>query len=105
MAGKEAAAEVFCHQALKEAIADIVRDTRIHRGLVLGASPRAGIHFLEAAKALAKVRGRDYVIDEDLAILAIPVLAHRVKLRDPRAQADKIIREVCLARLSGIKTE
>jgi MoxR-like ATPase len=105
MAAKTAAADVFCHQALKGAIADIVRDTRIHRGLVLGASPRAGIHFLEAAKALAKVRGRDYVIDEDLAILAVPVLAHRVKLRDPRTQADKIIREVCLARLSGIKTE
>jgi MoxR-like ATPase len=105
MATKEAAAAVFCHQGLKEAIADIVRDTRLHRGLVLGASPRAGLHFLEAARALAKVRGRDYIIDEDLAILAVPVLAHRVKLRDPRAQADKIIREVCLTRLSGIKTE
>jgi MoxR-like ATPase len=105
MAAKTAAAEVFCHQGLKGAIADIVRDTRLHRGLVLGASPRAALHFLEAAKALAKVRGRDYIIDEDLAILAVPVLSHRVKLRDPRAQADKIIREVCLARLSGIKTE
>jgi MoxR-like ATPase len=105
MAAKSAVAEVYCHQGLKEAIADIVRDTRLNRGLVLGASPRAGLHFLEAARALAKVRGRDYVIDEDLAVLAVPVLAHRVKLRDPRAQADKIIREVCLARISGIKTE
>jgi MoxR-like ATPase len=105
MAAKEAAAEVYCHQGLKGAIADIVRDTRLNRGLVLGASPRAGLHFLGAARALAKVRGRDYVIDEDLAVLAVPVLAHRVKLRDPRTQADKIIREVCLARLSGIKTE
>jgi MoxR-like ATPase len=105
MAAKTAAAEVFCHQALKGAIADIVRDTRLHRGLVLGASPRAALHFLEAAKSLAIVRGRKYVIDEDLAILAVPVLAHRVRLRDPRAQADKIIREVCLTRISGIKTE
>jgi MoxR-like ATPase len=105
MAAKEAVASVYCHQGLKEAIADIVRDTRLNRGLVLGASPRAGLHFLEAARALAKVRGRDCVIDEDLAVLAVPVLAHRVKLRDPRGQADKIIREVCLARISGIKTE
>jgi MoxR-like ATPase len=105
MAAKSAAAEVYCHQGLKGAIADIVRDTRLNRGLVLGASPRAGLHFLEAARALAKVRGRDYVIDEDLAVLAVPVLAHRVKLRDPKSQADKIIREVCLARLNGIKTE
>ncbi|MDR0290369.1 MAG: AAA family ATPase [Treponema sp.] len=105
MAAKKAAAEVFCHQALKEAIADIVRDTRIHRGFILGASPRAGLHFLEAAKALALVRGRNYVIDEDLALLAVPALAHRVKLRDPKIQAEKFIREVCLARISGIKTE
>jgi MoxR-like ATPase len=63
------------------------------------------LHFLEAAKSLAIVRGRKYVIDEDLAILAVPVLAHRVRLRDPRAQADKIIREICLTRISGINTE
>jgi len=104
MEAKEAAAAVFCHQALKEAIADIIRDTRIHRGFVLGASPRAGLHFLEAAKALALARGRNYVIDEDLVMITVPVLAHRVKLRDPRTQADKLIREICLARISGIKT-
>ena len=93
------------NQSLKEAIADIIRDTRIHKGFVLGASPRAGLHLLEAAKALALVRGRNYVIDEDLALLAVPVLAHRIRLRDPRAQGDKFIREICLARISGIKTE
>jgi MoxR-like ATPase len=102
---KKAAAGVFCHQALKEAIADMIRDTRIHKGFTLGASPRSGLHLLEAAKALALVRARNYVIDEDLAILAAPVLAHRVKLRDPRAQADKFIREICLARIDGIKTD
>jgi MoxR-like ATPase len=105
VAAKEAVAAVFCHQALKEAIADIIRDTRIHRGFVLGASPRAGLHFLEAAKALALVRGRNYVIDEDLVMITVPVLAHRVKLRDPRTQAEKLIREICLARISGIKTD
>jgi MoxR-like ATPase len=105
MATKEAAEAVFCHRALKEAIADIIRDTRIHRGFVLGASPRAGLHFLGAAKALALVRGRNYVIDEDLAMLAVPVLAHRVKLRDPRTPAEKLIREICIARISNIKTD
>jgi len=104
LAARAAAAGVFCHQSLKEAAADIVRDTRIHRGFVLGASPRAALHFLDAARALALVRGREYVIDEDLLVLAAPVLCHRVRLRDPRAQGNKIIREICLARLSGIKT-
>jgi MoxR-like ATPase len=59
---------------------------------------------LEAAKALALVRGRDYVIDEDLTVLAVPVLAHRVRLRKPKAQGEKLIREICLARTSGLKT-
>jgi len=51
------------------------------------------------------VRGRDYVIDEDLVTLAVPVLAHRVKLRDPKAQTEKFIREICLARISNLKVD
>jgi MoxR-like ATPase len=105
LAAQKAAADIFCHTALKEAVADMVRDTRIHRGFLLGASPRAGLHLLEAAKALALVRGRSYVTDEDLASLAAPVLAHRLKLRDPRSPAEKLIREICLARINGIKGE
>jgi MoxR-like ATPase len=104
LAAQGAAAAVFCHPSLREAVADIVRDTRVHRGFLLGASPRAALHFLDAAKALALVRGRDFVIDEDLVVLAAPVLAHRLKLRDPRSQGEKIIREICLARVERAKT-
>jgi len=104
LAAQADAAGLFCHQSLKEAVADIVRDTRIHRDLTLGASPRAALHFLGAVKALALIRGRGYVIDEDLLVLAAPVLGHRVRLRDPRAQGDKLLREICLARLNGIRT-
>jgi MoxR-like ATPase len=100
---QKAAGEVFCHTTLKELIADLVRDTRSQRGFLLGASPRAGLHLLEAVKALALVRGRTYVIDEDIALLAAPVLAHRVRLRDPRARSEKLIRELCLGRIDGIK--
>jgi MoxR-like ATPase len=105
LAAQKAAAGIFCHPALKEAVADMIRDTRIHRGFLLGASPRAGIHLLQAAKALALVRGRSFVTDEDLSSLAAPALAHRLKLRDPRTPADKLIREICLARINGIKIE
>jgi len=104
LAAQAAAQAVFCHPALKEAVVDIVRDTRVHRGFVLGASPRAGLHFLAALRALALTRGRDYVIDEDVAALAGPVLAHRVKVRDPRLQAGKLIQEITLARLDTLKT-
>jgi MoxR-like ATPase len=89
---------------LKEAVADIVRETRNHRSFALGASPRAALHFLGAVKALALVRGREYVIDEDLLVLAAPVLSHRVRLRDAKAQGDKLIREICLALINGIKS-
>ncbi|MDR0569156.1 MAG: AAA family ATPase [Spirochaetaceae bacterium] len=105
LAAQEEAAQVFCHPSLKEAVADIVRETRTHRGFALGASPRAGLHFLSALKALAVVRGRRFVTDEDIAVLAVPTLAHRVKLRDPRTQGASYIREICLARISGVKTE
>jgi MoxR-like ATPase len=104
LAARREAAEVFCHPALREAAADIVRDTRIHRAFTLGASPRAALHFLGAVKAAALVRGRGFVSDEDLAAMAVPVLAHRVRLRDPRARSEKLIREICLARLEGVKT-
>jgi MoxR-like ATPase len=104
MAAQNAVADMFCHSAIIEAIADIIRDTRLHRGFTLGASPRSGLHMLQAVKAMALVRGRNYVIDEDLSVLAAPVLAHRLKLRDPRGQGEKIIREICLARINGIKT-
>ena len=104
LAAQEAAAAVFCHPSLREAIADIVRDTRVHRGFLLGASPRAALQLLDAARALALTRGRDFVIDEDIMVLATPVLAHRLKLRDPRSQGDKLIREICLARIDRAKT-
>jgi MoxR-like ATPase len=104
LAARSAAAAVFCHQSLKEALADIVRDTRFHQSFTLGASPRAALHFLDAARALALVRGRDYVTDEDLLALAAPVLVHRLKLRDPRARGEEAVREICLARLNRIKT-
>jgi MoxR-like ATPase len=101
---REAAGGIFCHPDLKGAIADIVRDTRIHRGFLLGASPRAALHLLAAVRALALVKSRDYVIDEDITVLAVSVLAHRLKLRDPRAQGENLIREICLARINGLKT-
>jgi MoxR-like ATPase len=104
LAAQEAAAAIFCHPSLKEAVADIVRGTRTHRSFLLGASPRAALQFLGAVKALALVRGRDYVIDEDLTVLASPTLAHRLKLRDPRSQGEKLIREICLAQIDRIKT-
>jgi MoxR-like ATPase len=105
ISAQESVSKIFCHPSLKEVIADIVRDTRKHKSFILGASPRAGLHFLHAAQALAFIKGRDFVNDEDILSLVCPVLAHRIRLRDPRNSAEKILGEIGLARIDGIKKE
>jgi len=97
------AQSIFCHSLLKEAIADIIRETRTHRAFVLGASPRAGLHLLKLCRTFAFVKGRDFVTDEDVVLLAPPALGHRMKLRDIKAEAGKILRELAMERLSAIK--
>jgi MoxR-like ATPase len=100
---QNAAENIFCHALLKELIVDIARETRTHRAFILGASPRAALHLLSIAKAFALVKGRSYVVDEDIALLASPVLAHRIKTRDGKSDANKIIRELTLEKISAIK--
>ena len=68
--------------------AAIVRTTRTQPGVALGASPRAGVHLLAAARACANLSGRTYVIPDDIATLAAPVLAHRIRLR-PEAEIER----------------
>jgi len=63
----------------------IIAATRTSPAITIGASPRAGINLVKAAKARAKLRGRDYLIADDIHGLAVHVLAHRVRLA---AQAD-----------------
>ncbi len=76
--------------------------TRAHPGIELGASPRAGIMFARACRALSLVRGRDHVIDQDLVDLAPLVLAHRLRLKDVRTDADSLVREIAMIELARI---
>ncbi len=68
-------------------IETIVRATREAADLLVGGSPRAGLALLDASKALAGIRGRDFVIPDDVKSLALPVLRHRVTLR-PEAEIE-----------------
>ena len=70
--------QVIVEKNLFEFIAKIVINTRENAFLYLGASPRASIAILNAAKAFAAIRGRDFVTPEDIKEAAIPVLQHRV---------------------------
>ncbi|WP_269685282.1 AAA family ATPase [Flavobacterium lacustre] len=70
--------QILVEQNLLEYIAKIVVNTRENAFLYLGASPRASIAILNAAKGFAAIRGRDFVTPEDIKDAAIPVLQHRV---------------------------
>ena len=69
---------VHVSSSLRRYIVDITEATRNHPDVYLGASPRASIMLLRAARAFAAAEGRDYVIPDDVKTLAIPVLAHRI---------------------------
>lgn len=73
-------------------IARVVRATREDPLLTLGASPRASVALFNAARALALVRGRDFVTPDDVKDLAEPVLRHRVVL-SPEAQVEGAVPE------------
>jgi MoxR-like ATPase len=65
-------------EALHRYIIEIAEATRRHPDVYLGASPRATIMLLRAARALAASDGRDFVIPDDIKTLVVPVMAHRL---------------------------
>lgn len=68
---------VYVSPAVKKYLIDLITATRQSRDLRLGASPRASLQLLRAGRAKAALSGRDYVLPDDIADLAVPVLAHR----------------------------
>jgi MoxR-like ATPase len=72
------ARQVHVAPAVRRYIVDLVESTRSHPDFYLGASPRASIMILRAARAMAAAEERDYVIPDDVKRLAMPALAHRV---------------------------
>jgi len=67
--------------SIREYIVKLVEATRKAEGVVLGVSPRGSLALMRAAQARALIHGRDYVIPEDVKILARPVLTHRIICR------------------------
>jgi MoxR-like ATPase len=72
--------EVYVDKSIRRYILDLIRQTRLNSALDLGGSPRASLVLYKAGQAYAMVKGRDYVIPDDIKCLAIPVLAHRLIL-------------------------
>lgn len=81
--------ETTVSEPVLDYITEIVRNTRKSNYLNLGASPRGSINLLAASKTLASLRGRNYVIPDDVKYMAYPVLRHRIILK-PDAEIEGI---------------
>jgi MoxR-like ATPase len=72
--------EIYVEPSVRRYILEVVRKTRTDPSITLGCSPRASLSLYRASQALALVRGRDFVLPDDVKQLAVPVLGHRLIL-------------------------
>jgi MoxR-like ATPase len=77
--------EVHVDDTVRDYIVRLVTATRRHADLALGASTRGSLALFKTAQALASLRGRDYVLPDDVKVLAMPALAHRLIVRPESA--------------------
>lgn len=85
LALRDAVSDVHVDESLERYILSLVRATRSHPDLALGASPRGSLALYKTAQALAALRGRDYVLPDDVKALVFLTLAHRLILK-PESQ-------------------
>ena len=78
---RDALEEVEVSADLIDYVVALVRATREHRQIQVGASPRGGLAIVQLARGQALLRLRDYVIPDDIKSMAVPALAHRITLR------------------------
>ncbi len=95
---QEAIRAVYVSPAVKRYIVEIVRRTREHPDVYLGASPRGSLTLYRAGQARAAIHGRKFVLPDDVKALALPALAHRIivgptaRMRD--VTAEQIVEEI-----------
>ncbi len=96
-AARELVRRVIVRDEIVAYVSDLVRATRADFQYALGASPRAGLLLLRAAKAEAALEGRDYVLPEDVQTVFFPALRHRVVL-DPASEVEGLTADAALER-------
>ncbi len=99
---RQAVEKIYCDERLLRVAVAVSISTRRHRGIELGCSPRASLMLIKAARAYSLVKGRSFVIDQDLIDLAPLVLSHRLRLKDVRIESTSLMREITLHELSRI---
>jgi MoxR-like ATPase len=85
---QEARKQIHVSRPVKEYITAIVAATRHDPRLRLGASPRGSLGLMRAGQALAALQGRDFVLPDDVKYLAVPVVAHRLILKEEERLRD-----------------
>ena len=96
--GQEMIKQVHVSQPVERYIVELVRETREHPDVYLGASPRGSLGLFRASQARAALLGRDYVLPDDIKILASNILSHRIVV-SPSARltdvsASRIVKEI-----------
>ncbi|TMI74764.1 MAG: MoxR family ATPase [Bacteroidetes bacterium] len=89
---------ILMEEKLLQFIARLIHQTRNHKSIYLGASPRASLSIMNAAKAIAAMQGRDFVTPDDIREVVIPVLRHRIILAPDKEMEgvteDEVIRQI-----------
>jgi MoxR-like ATPase len=97
-----AVAQLHVSEAVRRYVVALVEASRRSPELRLGASPRAGLQLLRAARAAAALAGRDHVLPDDVQALAAPVLAHRLLLTADAALGRRSAEQVVTELLAGV---
>ena len=101
LAAQEAVREVYVDDRIKTYVVDIVRATRRHPSVYLGASPRGSLFLFKGARAWAALQGRTYVLPDDVKAVAVEVLAHRL-IMTPEARIQQTLQEDVIREVLGI---
>lgn len=98
LACQQAVRNVHVDEKVRQYLMQIVHDTRDHEDLALGGSPRASIALFRTSQAMAAIRGRTYVLPDDVKRVAPSVMTHRLILR-PESRLRKVTAEYTLSEL------
>lgn len=89
---------IMMEEKLLQFIAKLIHQTRNHKSIYLGASPRASLSIMNASKAIAAMQGRDFVTPDDIREVVIPVLRHRIILAPDKEMEgiteDEVIKQI-----------
>lgn len=108
VACQKACREVYVDDKVRRYIMQIVHDTRSHEDISLGGSPRASIAMFRTSQAMASLRGRNFVLPDDVKRVAGPVLTHRMILKPesrlrkitPGSVVDEIVADIAVPSIS-----